>query len=186
MNSDLTGHLLIAVPEMDEPSFSRTVILLIHHSMEQGAMGVILNRPLNLSMKEVWANVSQQALDAEGAAHWGGPVQGPLVLLHREMAFADYTVLPGLYVSTQRENVEATVAQAPIPLRFFLGYSGWGPGQLEREYAEGGWFLLPPDSDVVFTDPYLMWKHCCSQVGHQILHADPRLRSLSGHDPRLN
>lgn len=186
MNSDLTGHLLVAVPEMDDPNFSRTVVLLVRHSPEEGAMGVILNRPLNLSMQEVWQNVSTKPLETQQPANWGGPVQSPLVVLHRQMSYADLTVIPDLYVTTKREHVESLIQQSLTPFRFYLGYSGWGQGQLEQESEDGGWFILPPDSEIVFADPYEMWKHCCSQVGNQVLHRDSRLRRFSGRDPDLN
>lgn len=186
MSSDLTGHLLVAIPEMEDPNFSRTVVLLIRHSAEEGAMGVILNRPLNLNTQEIWKNVSETPLEVQQPAHWGGPVQGPLVVVHRKMELADLTVVSDLFVTTERERVEAVVTSPESPFRFFLGYSGWGQGQLEHETEEGGWFILPPDADLVFSDPYEMWKHCCGQVGNQVLHADARLRPFSGRSPELN
>lgn len=186
MSSELTGHLLVAVPEMEDPHFARTVVLLIRHASEEGAMGVILNRPVNLSMKNVWEKVSDIPLDYEVPANWGGPVDGPLVVLHRQMSKADLPIVPNLFVSTQQDLIEGLVREKQLPFRFFLGYSGWGEGQLEQELLAGGWFLLPPDSDLVFSDPYAMWKHCCSQVGNQVLQQDSLLKRLLGQRPELN
>ncbi len=177
---------MIAVPELEDPNFGRTVILMVRHTPDEGAMGLILNRPLNFSASDIWAKVSDDPMPAEVPTGWGGPVQGPLVILHRWEPLADLTVLPGVYISTQREQVEAIIKENRQPFLFFLGYSGWGNDQLEQEAADGGWYHIPATLEKIFSDPYQMWKSCCFDVGEEVLSGDHRIPIDRKPNPNLN
>ena len=90
---DLSGHLVVAAADMEDPHFARTVVLLIRHSSEEGAMGLVLNKPLGVPLQEILADVSADVETPEEIGiGWGGPVQGPLVVLHTLEDLADFAV----------------------------------------------------------------------------------------------
>jgi putative transcriptional regulator len=164
----LTGHLLAAVPNLQDPDFFRSVVLIFQHDAE-GAAGLILNRQLPISL----ADVAKEAMQLEGDFHqalfWGGPVEGPLMALHDSLALAEMQVLPGVFFSMQRQNIQALLERKNSVLRIFTGYSGWGNQQLEDELKAGGWLSLPGSEELVFGDPELLWRQVCERVGTEII-----------------
>lgn len=181
-----SGQLLIATTELDDPNFARTVVLLVRQDEQEGAMGLILNRPMDLSVQTVWSNVAKQSIDSQSPVLWGGPVHGPLVVLHTRQEFGDLTILPGVFISTQRSQVEAIVTENLQPFRFFLGYAGWGSDQLVQEISSGSWYPWAASGELVFGEPYGMWKRCCSEVAGDVFASDARLKTIQSVDPRLN
>ncbi|MFN9750976.1 MAG: YqgE/AlgH family protein, partial [Planctomycetota bacterium] len=101
-----TGNLLAAVPDLRDPNFFRSVVLIFQHD-EEGAAGLVLNRQLPVLVKDV----AREALELEGdfsdSLFWGGPVEGPLMALHRFPAAAELQVAPGLFFSMQKHNLQA-------------------------------------------------------------------------------
>lgn len=184
---DLTGHLLVAAAEMEDPHFARTVVLLIRHSAEEGAMGLVLNRPIGISPAEIFASVSEDLEVPEGIpVCWGGPVQGPLVVMHTQEELADLTILPGVCISTQRDQIMEILRIDSRPYSFYLGYSGWGKQQLEGECQQGGWHTVAATPEVIFADPYEMWSTACGMVSWEVIQRDPRLAKHRPSDPSLN
>jgi putative transcriptional regulator len=184
---DLTGYLLVAAADMEDPQFARTVVLLIRHSPEEGAMGLVLNRPIGISPAEIFASVSDEIDVPEGVpVCWGGPVQGPLVVMHTQEELADLTVLPGVCISTQRDRILELLRLNSRPYSFYLGYSGWGKQQLEGECQLGGWNTIVATPELIFANPYEMWSAACGQVSWQVMQQDPRLAKLKPIDPNLN
>ena len=181
----LAGKLLIAVPDLGDANFFRSVVLIFQHD-DGGASGVILNRPSNMTIGKVWDKIApeMECLN-DDPVYVGGPVPGPLMALHNAMAYSDNEILPGLYLTMERENLNALVREPDRNLRIFSGYAGWGPNQLENEMEVGGWLTLPADANHVFDSPDELWKRVCEQVGHKIML--PRLSKKSGKaDPNLN
>ena len=166
----LKGHLLIAVPELPDPNFFRSVVLLFQHD-ELGASGVILNRPSEVTVAQVWEEVSDLDCDCDDFVSIGGPVEGPLIALHASLALAESQVLPGVFVSMGRENLNNIVAQDDHEFRLFSGYSGWGPGQLESELEVGGWLTMSAEYEHVFGSAEELWKQVCEVCGAQIMQA---------------
>lgn len=187
---NLTGHLLIAIPDLGDPNFSKTVVLLFQHS-EEGASGVILNRLSDASIRSVWDEVADHSCECDDLIGIGGPVQGPLIALHSSLVHGETQVLPAvseseppLYISLSKHNLNGLVQQLSQPFKIFSGYSGWGPGQLESEIEQGGWLTLKAKSDHVFNSPEGLWRQVCDDVGKDVLM--PLLgRHVSG-DPSLN
>ena len=140
----LQGQLLIASPRLVDPNFFRAVILVVEHN-DQGALGLILNRPLKLGVEEAWGQISQSPCRATGKLYQGGPCDGPLMVLHADENLAQKTIMEGLFFSTEKEAVEALVAAEAGWRQFFVGYAGWSPGQLESEMEEGGWLTSATD-----------------------------------------
>src|SRR5581483_3921347 len=121
----LTAQFLIASNELVDPNFFRTVVFLFRHN-EEGAAGVVINRRMTATVKQVWEQVSESTCECDAPLHMGGPVEGPLMALHSDEALSEMTVLPDVYVSTGREMLEKLVEKNEQPLRFFVGYAGWG------------------------------------------------------------
>lgn len=145
----LRGHLLIAPPYLSDPNFSHAVVLMIQHD-EEGAFGVILNRPSGRSIRDVWVELRGNPCDCRQQVHVGGPVTGPLVALHAEPALAELNIVDGIYCSMSAEKIEEIVGSDRKLVRFYAGYSGWGGGQLEAELQTGSWLTAPATAANVF------------------------------------
>jgi putative transcriptional regulator len=179
----LKGHLLIAVPELPDPNFFRSVVLLIHHD-EMGASGVILNRPADVPIRQVWNEVSESETECDDPINVGGPVEGPLIAVHTSLASAETQVVPGVFVSMGKDNLNSIVSQSEHPFRLFCGYAGWGPQQLESEIDHGGWLTMPAHADHVFESPDRLWKIVCETFGHEVLKA--QIGKHFPSDPSMN
>lgn len=175
MNS-LQGHLLIASPKLHDPNFFKTVVLLVQHN-DQGALGVVLNRPLEMTIEEAWGQVSVLPCNAEGPLHQGGPCPGPLMVIHTDPGASQLEVCSGIYFSTDKETIEQLVSRSAGPLKFFVNYAGWGPGQLEGEIEAGGWLATPAATEQVFRGDDELWPLALRLAG--------RRARLSGIDPRF-
>ena len=181
MSTELTGHLLISNASLFDPNFRRTVVLIGHHD-EEGAVGVVLNRPLEVTVDEAVPPLAELVGDDE-ALFEGGPVQpdGAVVLAEFTdpsvagvVAFGSVGFLPDQADDADRSSI--------VRARIFAGYSGWGPGQLEAELAEDAWLLTPATAADVFTaEPEHLWEGVVARLGS----AYAMLRSMPS-DPSLN
>src|SRR5205085_2802102 len=124
MMSDYQGQLLIASPRMTDPNFHRTVVLIIRHG-EDGAMGLVLNRPLEISVKEACEEALETPCRVEGPLHRGGPCEGPLMVLHADALAGGLKATVGVFLSTDKDDVERLLADGDVPVKCFLGYAGW-------------------------------------------------------------
>ena len=172
----LKGQLLVAAPNLQDPNFFKSVVLLVQHN-DDGALGVILNRPLEASIEEVWSQVSEEPCNAEGSLHQGGPCPGPLMVVHTDATVSETEICGGVYFSTDKESIEQLVSRCAGPLKFFVNYAGWGPGQLEGEIAGGGWLATPAARDEIFRGDDDMWDAVLRLAG--------RRSRLAGVDPKL-
>jgi putative transcriptional regulator len=163
MIHSLEGQLLIAAPRMHDPNFDRSVVLLLRHD-ENGAVGIILNRPLSADANGPWQLLDVLKSEHQRQIQMGGPVSGPLIVLHGRKA--GEASRPGaVFVVEEREQLENLVQQADAPLRFFVGHAGWGGGQLEAELEQGVWLTTPADPDFVFADHDDMWVSALRETG---------------------
>jgi len=179
----LQSHLLVASPRLPDNNFYRSVVLMIQHD-EDGAFGVVLNRPTDLTVGEIWQEIADESRDSNDSIYLGGPVSGPLLAIHTEETHGESEVLPGVYVSTQKDCLDAVTRQQSSPFRIFSGYSGWGPGQLESEMDAGGWLTTPATIGYVFGDHEELWKNVAGDIGRQVM---PAMKSSAGPaDPGLN
>lgn len=159
---DLTGRLLVATPSLRDPTFHRTVVLMLDHG-EDGGLGVVLNRPLEVDVEAVlppW----QPWTTAPGVLFQGGPValDSALGLVG---APGDGPEPPGVRrINGSLGLVDLDVEpEAVVPglsgLRVFAGYTGWAAGQLEREIEEGSWYVVESEARDAFTDePEQLWR----------------------------
>jgi len=181
----LAGQFLIASPYLPDPNFLRTVVLMVQHD-DEGALGLVLTRPISLSVQEIWKNVSGEDIDAPEHVLQGGPVEGPLMAIHQEEHLGELEVIPGVYFSSQRENIEPLIRESRSEFRLFLGYSGWGAQQLEAEMEVGGWLTLPAKAEQVFeTNTDALWKSVSGEVGSNIMRDSLNLKRMP-QDPNMN
>lgn len=178
------GIFLVAAPSLRDPNFRQTVVLLCEHGPE-GALGVVVNRPTGMLLSEVLPQVP--VLEGQGHVFFtGGPVQPSHVLiLYRlsEEPADTHHVFDGVYLGGDPNSLERvlTVPEGSEAVRAYVGYSGWGAGQLENELKTGSWILLPGDHTVVFEkDPSQIWPDILRSLGEPYaryaeMPADPSL-----------
>ena len=152
--SDLAPGLLIAVPQLDDPNFARSVVLLIEHN-DSGAMGIVFNRLSDIGLKDIGKEHGMDVHAEAGNAFIGGPVQRERgFLVHRRSEVADSVQLQDdVYLSVSTDALRTLLAGDPAAYRLCLGYAGWGPGQLEREMVAGGWLNASISSKRIFDTP---------------------------------
>lgn len=151
-----TGQFLIASEELADPNFHQTVVLVVQHT-DEGAMGIIVNRPTPTTIAEAWDKITGDMCSIGGVMHIGGPCEGTVSVLHTDMDASDLVVLDDLFFSADKDSIEQLVAVPPDECRFFIGYAGWGPGQLEGELGRGDWYVLPGESHLAFAPQDELW-----------------------------
>jgi putative transcriptional regulator len=154
--SSLAGQLLVAEPEMGDPRFQHTVILLVRHD-KSGALGIIINRPVEeRSLASVLQAIGQGTTGITGNVrlYAGGPVEPQIgFIVHSADYHISQTVdIDGRVAMTSSPEVLQDIGHGKGPKKSLIafGYAGWGPGQLEGELAQHGWFTIPDDPRLVF------------------------------------
>lgn len=188
---DLTNHFIIAMPGLADPSFARSVSYICQHD-SQGAMGLTINRPLDIPFGELLSQLNiplQDSLLAATPIYQGGPVEtGHGFILHtnefnqtREQvgsspedkaSSASQTLKINDYLSVSSSiEILSAIARNEGPVKYLitLGYSGWGAGQLEREMSENAWLHVPADYTIIFDTPdNLRWETAAEKMGIDI------------------
>lgn len=180
----LAGHFLVASPYLRDPNFAQSVVLMLQHE-EQGALGVVVNRPGNKTVDEVWEMIGNEPIGCHDPVHVGGPVPGPLIALHNVRRLSEKEILPQLYMSMQKDAIDALVRREGAKFRLFSGNSGWGSGQLENEMRVGGWLTMSARPELVFADHEELWKTVCAEIGRSIMAPNLPPERLP-KDPGLN
>ncbi|MHA1538724.1 MAG: YqgE/AlgH family protein [Alphaproteobacteria bacterium] len=171
-NGFLTGQLLIAMPRMPDPRFARTVVYICAHS-DEGTMGLVVNRLFeDISFKELLEQVGLQDTKPTGEilVHAGGPVEsGRGFVLHSAEYVHDETMAVDETVAlTASVDILRAIAlgEGPRKSLLALGYSGWGPGQLELEIHSNGWLNAPADDELLFGEALdTKWKRAIAKIG---------------------
>ena len=191
VDAELTGRLLVATPELGDGTFDRSVVLVLDHD-ENGALGVVINRPTPVDIADVLPTWEPLACEP-GVLFQGGPVALDSALGLAVVPGGDEDVEPpgwrrvvgrlGLVdLDTPPEVLSAEVSR----LRIFAGYAGWGPGQLEEELTYGAWYVVPADPGGFFDDafsatPDQLWRTVLRRQG-----GDLAMVSTYLDDPSLN
>ena len=177
----LRGKLLVASPVLADPNFARTVVLMTEHG-DEGAMGIVLNRPSDAAARELLPILDEIAGD--DPLFIGGPVQPEAVVLLAEFSdpgAAAWIVVADVGLASAGTDVDDLVP-AVRRGRFYAGYSGWGPGQLEAELEQDSWIVEPPIPTELFPeDPEALWSDVLERKGGQYA-----LISRMPEDPRVN
>lgn len=180
----LRGCFLVASPHLMDQNFLRSVVLIIQHD-EQGAFGVVLNRPTNNTIAELWRLVSETPCENASPVHVGGPVAGPLIAIHADATLSEMEIVPGVYFASTKESIVRLVTQPVSDVRLFVGYSGWGAGQLDGELEAGGWLTEPATREDVFSNYEDLWNRVSRRIGLQVLEPTVR-RTHVPDDPSMN
>jgi putative transcriptional regulator len=183
--TSLKGHLLIAAPGLLDPMFTRSVVLLLDHD-EAGAMGLILNVPTATTMTDLAGRLFEEDFAWDKPLHLGGPVPGPLTVLHEIEELADREVVPGVYASLDATKAQEVASRKAEPSLVVGNHAAWGPGQLEGEFGSGHWLTLPATAgDVFWRESEDLWEATFKRVNARMLSEILRLRGMPP-DPRLN
>jgi putative transcriptional regulator len=180
----LRHHFLIAMPTLSDANFARTVTFVCEHN-PNGAMGIIINRPLNITLEEVFQHMKVKNCVKETGimpVFLGGPVQQDRgFVLHRPIGQWEATLTVGdeLGITTSRDILEAIAqGQGPQQALIALGYAGWGPNQLEQELAGNAWLSTPANKTIVFETPHPQrWEAAVALAGVDL----SRLSGEVGH-----
>jgi putative transcriptional regulator len=166
IEESLAGQLLLASPTLRDPNFSRTVVLIGGHS-EEGAMGVVLNRPSNVTVSEAVPQL-EETVGALEPVYVGGPVQSSSVVFLAEFldpSAAGLLVLGRIGFPSPDAGIEV-LAEVTERRRVFAGHAGWGPGQLDAEVEDGDWITHLAEPRDVFTDvPEELWSSVLTRKG---------------------
>ena len=177
----LTARLLLSGPALYDPNFRHTVVLLGGHE-EGGAFGVILNRPSEFAVADVFPPLAPLA-GLGAMVYVGGPVQPEQAVMLAELRDPTEANVPvfgniGFVTGEIPESLRPSIVRA----RVFAGYSGWGAGQLEAELAEDAWILESPrETDVFDSEPQSLWRRILERKGPQY-----RQIAMMPFDPRVN
>lgn len=172
MTGNLKNKLLISMPQLGDELFEQAVVLVCEHS-EEGAMGIIINIPLDIKVQEVLQQLDIDpciGMPVTQAVLAGGPVhQERGFVMHKPMGHwqATLTVGDGVGVTTSRDILEEMAAgRGPEQHLIALGYSGWDSGQLENEIAHHGWLVAPVCEKIIFEVPYTKrWHMAAASIG---------------------
>jgi putative transcriptional regulator len=180
----LQDHFLIAMPAMGDPNFNGTVTYLCRHN-DEGALGIVVNRPLDMQVREIFEQLDFEALDDQQASQvvlGGGPVQPSMgFVLHRaeETYESTFDCEAGVKVTVSQDILSSMASgRGPWPAVVALGYAGWEAGQLEAELAANAWLSAPADPDIIFNTPFEQrWAAAAGLLGVDVSH----LASYAGH-----
>jgi putative transcriptional regulator len=174
----LAPTLLLSMPQLVDPNFARTVVLLCEHAPE-GAFGLVLNRPTDVTAASV-VRLDPPIVEGGGLTLWmGGPVEpqrGWILLGDPPQASDARRIADGVYLSASPVLLRRVLEERPAPrARVLAGYAGWGPGQLDNELAESSWLIADVQPDLIFDiDPEVMWETAIRRLG-----ADPTALQMS-------
>lgn len=179
-----SNQFLVAMPSLDDENFNHSVTLLCEHN-DQGALGLIINRPTELTLSEMLTHMQLDAgalSDEEIQVYWGGPVQPERgFVVHRRSGEWESTmeIADDLYITTSRDILRAMAeGQGPSEFIVALGYAGWGPGQLEGEILQNSWLNTPVDQAILFrTPPSDRWSAATRLLGVDVT----QLAGPAGH-----
>ena len=177
----LAGHLLLSNPALTDENFHRTVVLISQHSAAEGALGVILNRPLGRVLGDEAEPFTYTVL-ADIPLYLGGPVAPQQVILAAWQASEDGRHFQLYFGIAEEKVVELRQAEPRPEMRAFLGYAGWTAGQLEDELEAEAWLAVPIDTGLLEThDGVELWKALLSRS-----HPEWRFLAEAPEDPELN
>ncbi len=182
MEHSLQGRLLIAMPTLSDPNFVESVVLIAEHTAD-GAMGLVLNRPLDVTVATA-VPILQNFVELDASVHSGGPVQPDAVMVLGDFVDQQHSAViafdsVGFLPADADETLDpASVVRA----RVFAGYAGWSAGQLESELAEDAWIVMDAHRDDCFTDnPAGLWREILRRHGGHLA-----MFALQPSDPSLN
>jgi putative transcriptional regulator len=180
----LEGRLLLASPQLSDPNFARAVVLLIQHN-DDGALGLVLNRPTSKTISELWRQVGEAPCESHRPVHLGGPVSGPLMAVHTRDGLAEMEIVPGVFFAARKPNLDQLVHQDEDYYKVFIGHAGWGPGQLEGEIEQGAWRSMDATPHDIFDEADDLWMRLLRRAEGAVLPEMLHIKHVPP-DPSLN
>ena len=182
---NLQDHLLIAMPAMGDPNFNETVTYIFEHTEKNGALGIIINRPLEMELGEIFGQLTLSTAEhsqSQKPVLNGGPVHRDRgFVIHNSTEHYDSTLETsvGLKLTTSQDILSSMAGgKGPHVALVALGCAGWEAGQLEAELLTNTWLSVPADLTIVFETPFdLRWTAAVGLLGVDI----NRLSSYAGH-----
>lgn len=167
--ASLAPVLLVSMPQMLDPNFAKTVVLLAEYGVH-GAFGLVLNRRMDEPAVSIVTAEEPIDIHPKLYLYTGGPVEPTrawILTAHQKLDPEALEVMPGIYLSASPMVVRRMLETPPDPsVRMVVGYAGWGAGQLDGELAEGSWLLMPVQSDLIFdTAVDRMWEAAIRRLG---------------------
>ena len=159
----LVGKFLLASKTMLDPNFAKAAVLIVRHD-DDGAFGLIVNRPMPVTVGAALGDAIEVAANVDAAVYSGGPCQGPVFVLHADPAIGGDAPLDDVFVTTDRDAIEALLLSQAQPIKFFGTYSGWSPNQLENELEEGSWVVCDATAAQVFSEEDNLWARLFSRA----------------------
>ena len=172
-----TPTLLVATPQVKDPFFDHSVVLLLHHD-EEGSFGFNLNRPTDLPIEEILEGLEiPWKGDPKSHAYFGGPVQPQLgsvlfgssedeAVPSPRMVTTAAEVFPGIRMTQHVDDLALLASEPPLGFRLYLGYAGWGAGQLVEEILRNDWIVIPVVNELLFSDePQNLWGNALQAAG---------------------
>lgn len=181
---NLENQLLIAMPSLNDSYFDKTVTYICEHN-DEGAMGLIINLPVNLTLEELLCQINEDDDSVPKLKEMvlnGGPVSQDrgFVLHSPQKGWSSSLALSDEVMITTSKDILLALGTEEAPDKYIvtLGYAGWGPGQLEQEIKDNSWLTTPADKEIIFNTPHGMrWQKATAKLGFDIAH----LSSDVGH-----
>jgi len=164
------------MPQVQDPFFHHSVVLLLHHT-DEGSFGFIVNRQTELPLEEILGamDIAWKGFD-DAVAFFGGPVQSQMGTVMFSLSLGEHFDLdglegltevgPGILISQQSEDLGRLATKPPMCFRLYLGYAGWGAGQLVDEIVRNDWLTAPVSNELLFSDqPEDVWEKALQSVG---------------------
>jgi len=180
-SADLQGRFVIAMPNLEDPNFHKTVVLVCEHD-KAGSMGIVVNRSMPFTLGQVYEGQEIEGRDHDDEpVHYGGPVQTEVgfILYRGDGPLAGAVHVAGdVYLGTSVELLRMIAdGEGPAPFLFALGYAGWAPEQLDSELARNDWLVAQGDPEIIFSLPAEeRWEHAVRSLGIEPGH----LANMSG------
>jgi putative transcriptional regulator len=185
-NQGLAGRFLVASMALEGSPFARSVVFICQESND-GAFGVIVNRPANEALKACW----QEAISSVGAVpnsatvlshlQEGGPKGGPVVILHPHQSFAEVTVDAGVFLSANSEAISKIINLGDETYRIYCGISTWTRSQLGQEIQQGLWYPMDADFSQILKGEEIVWENAVLQYGRAALCDMLGVKTLRGN-----
>ncbi len=152
----LKGQFLLSSPQMTDGNFARSMVLMIEHD-EDGAMGVIVNHPSLMPVKQAWVKIADGPCEIDDVIYEGGPCPGPVLGLHCDPDASMLEICDGVHFTSDPRELSRLVRRDSQPLRLIVGYAGWAPIQLESELARRDWMVVPATAETIFSTDDSLW-----------------------------
>lgn len=162
----LVGHLLVSTSRCEDSVLRGSVCLVLHHG-EEGSMGLVLNRPIDFDVDNLWKYLKAPDDKEVRPIRFGGPMSGPILALHNQEQWAEVAPASGVYIAAHVDKLQQLVASHQGEVRIVVGQVLWKVGQLEHELENGIWLPVPATPELVFAPEEDMWRRGMFEVGNR-------------------